>query len=155
MWWEELSLFYKIKFIVLIFAVCCGVIYVLLLLISAMIQNSAKKKPVNNKKQKINENEVQKHFQLAKEYAENKEWKKAIWECTALIKAYPESLDLLYTRADLYNNDGQNENSVNDYKKILKINPNEIEILKAMAKKSSANRQYQSAMIILTAILET
>ena len=80
---------------------------------------------------------------------------KAIWECTALIKAYPESLDLLYTRADLYNNDGQNENSVNDYKKILKINPNEIEILKAMAKKSSANRQYQSAMIILTAILET
>ena len=94
MWWEELSLFYKIKFIVLIFAVCCGVIYVLLLLISAMIQNSAKKKPVNNKKQKINENEVQKHFQLEKQYAENKEYTKAHCDCTDLIKPNPQSLDL-------------------------------------------------------------
>lgn len=154
MWWEELSLFYKIKFIVLAFGVCCVILYVLSFLISAISQILANKKPVNNKTYKIDENEIQKRYQLAKEYSENKEWKKAIWECTVLIKTYPENLDLLYTRADFYNNDGQYDNAVNDYKTILKINPAETVKLKLLAENHMTNKQYNNAIRLLTVLLE-
>lgn len=154
MWWEELSLFYKIKFIVLAFGVCCVILYVLSFLISAISQILANKKPVNNKAYKIDENEIQKRYQLLKEYAENNEWKKAIWECTVLIKTYPENLDLLYTRADFYNNDGQYDNAVNDYKTILKINPAETVKLKLLAENHMTNKQYNNAIRLLTVLLE-
>ena len=64
-------------------------------------------------------------------------------------------MDLLYKRADFYNNDEQHDNAVSDYKTILKIKPTEAVKLKSLAENYMANKQYQNAILILTALLES
>lgn len=149
MWWEELSLFYKIKFVILAFVVCCVLFYMLCVLISVILHYIASKKATSNTNKKIDENIIERHYVLAKEYTVNKEWKKAIWEYTVLIKAYPENLDLLYRRAEAYNNDGQKSNAIKDYLDIVAINNQEVNAYLQLVNIYNSASNYQSAKDIL------
>ena len=118
-------------------------------LISAILHYIATKKSTSNKNKEIDENTIERHYVLAKEYAVNKEWKKAIWEYTVLIKAYPENITYLYARASAYTEIGDFERAIYDYMKITDIDAREVDAYLYMADIYNYAQQYEGTKQVL------